>query len=609
MVVMPDGLSMIGAGLDAWFRREPGPDDSPIDEREFFVSEWRLERLLGVSHLRLPPDHRRRRYGQTVPNTSLTLPYLRFPQWHTCVRCGYLQMWPLTLREHKECPKCSLKGRRAFMVQVRFVAICDHGHLQDFPWNEWVHQSSQPTCPGELFARHTGSAALAGQVIECKVCGKSRTLSGITGADGDDTSALSTKLEPGTFYGCPGKEPWLGDTVGSGCGRPLRGSLRSASNLYYAIVMSAIYIPLEGGNDAPAELIAKLQAPPLSTWIETVSSAGGAAVITPQKLKQVFPVQLHDFSPSEIQAAMAVIERSRRGEIEELGDGHENEDFRRAEFNILRTPQAKPELLVKDPGVDRYADWLKSRFSRVRLVERLRETRALAGFNRVFAESGLTIANRKGLLRRRPLAEASDWLPAYVVHGEGIYLELNESVLRLWEVEQYAQDRVHGLSQRWRDVQSKRHLAELDLTPRFILVHTLSHLLMNRLTFECGYSTASLRERLYVAGGPSPMAGLLIYTAAGDSDGTLGGLVRMGKPGRFEPVLARALEEAVWCSADPVCMEAAQHSGQGPDSCNLAACHNCALVPETACEHFNRFLDRGLLIGWPGQEAAGFFQS
>jgi hypothetical protein len=130
----------------------------------------------------------------------------------------------------------------------------------------------------------------------------------------------------------------------------------------------------------------------------------------------------------------------------------------------------------------------------------------------------------------------------------------------------------------------------------------------SELTFECGYSSAALRERLYVsAPGPGAMAGLLIYTAAGDAEGTMGGLVRMGKPEHLARTLEHALATAAWCSADPVCMEIGSQAGQGPDSCNLAACHNCALVPETACEEFNRFLDRGLVVGTQDAPTLGFF--
>ena len=147
-----------------------------------------------------------------------------------------------------------------------------------------------------------------------------------------------------------------------------------------------------------------------------------------------------------------------------------------------------------------------------------------------------------------------------------------------------------------------------ELHPVFIMIHTFAHLLMNQLTFECGYSSASLRERLYFSSDDqAPMAGLLIYTAAGDSEGTMGGLVRMGQPELFYPLLQQAIRKAQWCSADPVCMELGSHGGQGPFSCNLAACHNCALVPETACEEFNRFLDRGVVTGTVEDRSLGYF--
>ena len=98
---------------------------------------------------------------------------------------------------------------------------------------------------------------------------------------------------------------------------------------------------------------------------------------------------------------------------------------------------------------------------------------------------------------------------------------------------------------------------------------------------------------------------MLIYTAAGDSEGTMGGLVRMGKPGNLEPTILSALERAQWCSSDPVCMELGE-KGQGPGSMNLAACHSCGLLPETACETFNRFLDRALVTGSPTNPSLGF---
>ncbi|MDV7195945.1 DUF1998 domain-containing protein [Rhodococcus kroppenstedtii] len=167
--------------------------------------------------------------------------------------------------------------------------------------------------------------------------------------------------------------------------------------------------------------------------------------------------------------------------------------------------------------------------------------------------------------------------------------------------------RAQKITDHYSQVASQRGLSDRSLSPRFLLLHTLGHLLINELIFACGYSSASLRERLYVSSaGGREMAGLLIYTAAGDSEGTMGGLVRMARPENLRSVFAAAISNARWCSTDPICMDAGE-KGQGPDSCNLAACHGCALLPETSCEEFNRFLDRGVVVGTFADPAMGYF--
>jgi len=133
----------------------------------------------------------------------------------------------------------------------------------------------------------------------------------------------------------------------------------------------------------------------------------------------------------------------------------------------------------------------------------------------------------------------------------------------------------------------------------------LANVLIRRLSFECGYGSSSLRERVYCwDDDQSEMNGILIYTAAGDSEGTMGGLVEQGKPGRLEFLLLGAIHDALWCSTDPLCIES---HGQGIDSLNRAACHACTLLPETSCEEGNRFLDRVALIGKPNNLSSGFF--
>lgn len=616
MLVAPDGVSLIAAGLDHWHELEtPGNNDN-VDPHEFVVREWRLERELRVTHFRLPPDYRTPRPwqppGQRV-NVRLTVPFLRFPQWHVCPnpKCQRLEPWPLTLRDIPRCTACgaSVRGRSRrrpqVMVQVRFIAMCDRGHIQDFPWREWVHRDPAPSCLAPLRLRAGGSASLAAIRVECE-CGAWRTLEGITKAD--PPTFLTSNLATGTEFPCGGGRPWLGDTDGEGCGRPLWGSLRGATNVHFSHVRSAIYLPRGRGLARP-ELVERLERPVFQALIGMLLDMEREP--TPNLLRRQGGELLRDFTDEEITAALGVVLSGDGGEERRSVEGDDPEtSFRRAEFETLREPRTEAVLITSPQRMDAYASDVARYFHAVTLVPKLRETRALAGFGRVFPENDLTLEDRKALLWREARRAAGNWLPAYVVHGEGIYLEFDEERLREWEARSEVQSRVASLARRYRDVQERRHLQEREITPRFVLLHTFAHLFMDQLTFDCGYGTASLRERLYVSASTSaPMAGVLVYTAAGDADGTMGGLVRMGKPARLEQVIRRAIRNARWCSSDPVCMELGSSGGQGPDSCNLAACHNCALVPETSCEQFNRFLDRGLVVGTIETPPLGFFSS
>src|SRR5579859_3624017 len=135
MVVVRDGTSLISGGLDHWYEYE-GDDDRTrrIDRQEYRVEEWRLQRLLGVDYFQLPPDYRRAWPSETVPNTDLTVPFLRFPQWHFCPSCKRLQQVPLVDRVHVKCSECAAKRKTRYLAQVPFIAMCDYGHIQDFPW-------------------------------------------------------------------------------------------------------------------------------------------------------------------------------------------------------------------------------------------------------------------------------------------------------------------------------------------------------------------------------------------------------------------------------------------------------------------------------------------
>jgi hypothetical protein len=294
-------------------------------------------------------------------------------------------------------------------------------------------------------------------------------------------------------------------------------------------------------------------------------------------------------------------------------------EFRRAEFTVLRKgvddSQRVPNLRVIPAEIPNdLFPW----FAKVNLVERLRETRVFYGFDRLEPSKkpllGMPESAMNQLFRNPPSQRQERWLPAVEVFGEGIYIELREDQIKQWQSEQWS-----WLERRLDDdfvvrlggiIQTIPPLGPATRTwaSRYLLVHSLAHVLINQLVFESGYSTASLRERLYVSSDmQAPMAGILIYTAAGDSEGTLGGLVRLGRKERFGVILRRALSRASWCSADPVCSE--KLGGHGARRANLAACYACTLLPETSCETINEGLDRAMIVGTPDERSRGWMVS
>ncbi|QDY66595.1 DUF1998 domain-containing protein [Glutamicibacter halophytocola] len=613
--VLVDGTSVITAGLDHWYESS---DSNPVDIKEYEAHDWRLEARLKVNSFRLPPDFRPSSSGDSDRNVKLNVPVLRFPRWCYCMYCKRLELTTLTMQHPTRCKDAKHKDwkHEPRMAQVPFVTVCTNGHIDDFPFNEWVHRSESPSCFGPLRLKSIGGAGLDGQRVVCDSCDSQRSLSGITETrlvNGEEHSNLSDRLSPDSedLFLCSGVRPWLGQLEGS-CGKPQRGALRAAGNVYFPKVESSIYLPRNAGK-VSSEMHTLMEQATVSVTMSTLHSVFGSEldvnVLRNSLLKSVPPELFRAITDEELlEGYLDRFGESGNPPVDENESGNdslsETSIWRYPEYLQIRETPKDVFLTISDPGID---SGLDDYLDRVRSVEVLRETRALRGFTRVH-DDPLTLSDGKRQLRRQALQPQQDWLPAYVVKGEGIYFELNEQRLSAWESTPTAQARAHKIAQRYNVVATQRGLNERELTPRFILMHTLGHLLINELVFTCGYSSASLRERLYVSEhNNSRMAGILIYTAAGDSEGTMGGLVRMAQTDNLRSVLYSAISKARWCSSDPVCMETGT-KGQGPDSCNLAACHSCSLVPETSCEEFNRFLDRGLVIGTLNDPALGYFQ-
>lgn len=610
MVMTRRGVSVIIAGLDHWF---PNSDMDRFERSEFVVHDLRLEMRLGVQYFMLPPDHRRPRRNQPNINTSLTIPVLRFPQVHVCTSCRILQPVETTDCGKIKCNKCD----RGFLEQVPLVAVCENGHLQDFPWRDWVHQGSNSNCTGDLILSKSGALGLGAQFVSCNGCkAPGRSLAGVLGSLGQ-TTALEAKLDRGSADDsetsgqthCKGSRPWLGGYGISGdCDRPLQATLRTSGNVYFASQESSLFLPEAQDPAQAVEEMRQLLAEDVDLQARAqLAEAIGEDPVSILRLKA--PEALRGYSNEVIGRALNC--------ISSLEENATTEDqwlstLKGREYKTLATDQIYPPSASTAPQVLRivptnivnHPPLLAERFQRINLVPKLRETRAMSGFSRARSNAAMPIEYRKRLMWTE---ETGPWLPATVVFGEGFFIEFKRSALDSWKAENSAEieKRMEILTAAHTAVVNDGRAKEREITPELVLAHTLAHLLINRLVYECGYQAAALRERLYIQPGEGAVA-LLIYTADGDSDGTLGGLVRLAEPARLGRIFESALNGAAWCSSDPVCQEVGRR-GQGPDSCNLSACHSCAMVPETSCENFNKLLDRALVIGTIENPSLGFF--
>lgn len=594
MISFPRDESLMTAGLDAWTAN--AKKKSPPD---WLVREERLEARLGVTHLRLPPEHRDPGTGVSYANEDI--PFVRFPRWHYCHFCGGMEELPLFANNRQRCRafpwstrNCVQRKRKPWLIPVRFVTACQRGHIQDFPFMEWVHrgQAWNDSCRLRLLAGRS-SAGLTGIKITC-TCGQTRSLGGIFDFNEDKGGALHR-----IGCDCQGFRPWFGEWENPpGCGEFLQVVQRGASNVYFPYIVSSIYLPL-WAETAGSGVVKALEDP--RVW-GPLSSGLVNGRISSDRCEMV--ASMRNLDAEELRAAA---QRKLEGIPEPAMLATQTEEaFRRSEYDALKAGRGAPQsdLLVEPASVQQYNPPVSSSYSYLALIHKLRETRALAGFTRILPPDGNLASPR---LQRLALDQRIDWLPAMIVRGEGIFVEFDRPRLDTWLARTpLIRERIGRLDQMYNTRRVAQGQSPRPIAPEFVLLHTFAHGLINQLAYECGYGSASLRERLYWSDENSnePMCGVLIYTASGDSEGSMGGLVRQATQGTFENIVARAIQKASWCSSDPVCIES---QGQGADNCNLAACHSCCLVPETSCEEGNRLLDRALLVGKPGEPDIGFF--
>jgi hypothetical protein len=576
--------SVMIAGLDFWDAK-----GLPV------IREPQLEKNLGKTCFRGAPEIPKERDGKEKFFISLGvdphIPAYRFPRWLQCRDCNRLgkEEHDRFVSKTGQQPKCRACNGAA--IPVRLIVSCSEsseataghpGHLDDFPWTWWAHKRRQEgICEKpDLYLESAGtSVTLAGLVVECKNCKSKESLK-----EAFWPSAISSR--------CTGERPWLRDK--ENCSRPVRAMMRGASNVYFPVVASALSIPPY--SDQLFREIQKHQA-----LIDAVNSPDHIAPVeTLVALVKNSDSALQRYTEGEITDAL-----KKAAGADGLASKSEAEQ-REAERKALIEGRGQEGDFIASPVKDlSESPMLSPHLAYLVKAHALREVRALRGFNRV--EPSTTTDPYNAACAPISLAQ-TDWLPAIEVRGEGVYLELDPDRILSWQASPPVTSRREQLKVHVEAAcrQDGRPFSEVEFpSAGCILVHTLSHLLINQLTLDCGYSTASLRERLYIKDqGSERFFGLLIYTATPGADGTLGGLVGQGNIKRMQATFEAALQKAVWCASDPLCMES---KGQGPNATNMAACHACCVVSETSCERGNQYLDRGLVVGSIEASEVGFF--
>ena len=592
-------ISALVMGLDDW-RPEPGVAREIVEER--LLAAVRQQAGPQVQKLLSPPvlpastglpDP----FGEAA---RVGVPVATFPRWLLCPRCQLLAPLSSGLFElkldayHPERTRfvhvnCSKAAKPPPVVPARFLVACRNGHLDDFPWVTFVHKG--PTaCHPVLRLIEYGPAGEARDLeVRCESCEARRRMSEAFGEAGK----LSMPL-------CRGRRPHLRDFDEEPCQEQAKAILLGASNLWFPDVLTTLAIPTA------------------STRLDQLVESAWATLKQARDLQNVELIrglgllgEFYGYSTLEIWQAI-----ERRQQQEAAGEQDDASlDLKRPEWEMFCHPEAQgdsPDLRLRavatPPGFEAILE-------RVVLVERMREVRAMVGFTRLDAPGELgddpnATARRMPISRSKPL-----WVPAAEVRGEGIFLQFKETAIQAWLSRPSAQG--------WDDAFTKSHTAwrKARFIPnpeaaypglRFVLIHSLAHALMRQLVLECGYTAASLRERIYSrdpgisADSSQPMAGVLIYTAAPDSEGTLGGLVSLGEPEELRRHLLAALRDAQLCASDPLCAEH-QPSVRGI-TLHAAACHACLFAPETSCERGNRYLDRSVLVRTVERDELAFFE-
>lgn len=584
------------------------------------IRDERLEKILHVDYFGKPGDKDDVKFAEGIS-------YVRFPEWYFCPSCRRFKPIGEWVTEYRakspkkaeedphmiqtmKCPKCFQE-----LVVARIITACQEGHIDDFPWVKWVHCQNfggpKEICSRPELTITTSSSAsegLEGLTLKCLNCGAAAFLRGAF--DPGKFEELDKKTDFRYNFRCAGKHPWKHKTESCKSTEYPKVLQRGSSSVYFPVTESSLVIPpyssIVTNKIDESAAYAEYKAV-IASYLSTPGITAETIELLHNSQTQVYAQRIAQETAIPFDKVVGVLKRKNAapddGEYSTASVKYRAEEYEAITGETVIEAEDYGEFYREGVDISAYnLPFLKS----ISLIHKVREVQALVGFTRLKPVDSTDAPGSQAVVV--PVKEPdTKWYPAYDVRGEGIFIEFDSSSINNWRSEnQFLAERVALLNDNYK----KSFIGEnhpREITGKFLLLHTISHLLIKQLSFECGYGIASLKERIYCseAADGKEMAGILIYTACGDSEGTLGGLVRQGRSDTFPSIFNKAIENARTCSNDPVC---SLSQGQGRDSLNLAACYSCTLIPETSCEEFNCFLDRGVVVGTFDNPNLGFFQ-
>lgn len=538
--------------------------------------------------LRMPPKAQENDKGEIEGNY---LPAVLFPTFAQCKKCGLLHNNPwrkkdVHLSEDVYCEKC----KKTKLEQITWCSVTNKGYMSDVPWHYICHQKSESTCKNDFESNYLELSIDSNgkKIVSCTKCKSSNYYE-------NAKVSFINNIQPWIY-----KQPKLDETD--------KVEILEVNNtgVYFPQRVNALVIPPESRISKTSIIDRLYNNSKLRREIDSIK----IPLRKKGKLKEAateYRCSVEEIKEGleEIKAGYPYFEENITvGELIEdeykafllpIDNVADDEDF----VTLHKTNEL--HHLMEESMPDSLKSIIQMTDNHI-IATRLREIQVFKGFSRIEPVGGDFISHDevkdkkeqagKSILVPPDIEGKSNWLPAIELFGEGLFFSIDEKLLSRWEYIPSVRKRADEILKRYETAELSLH-DEPIITPRFLLLHTLSHLLIRELESTAGYPAASLKERIYCSV-DRKMSGILIYTTVADIVGSLGGIVESAEPKEFLTLMDNVFKHAQWCSLDPVCTE---HEGQGPGWLNRAACHACSLIPEPSCSYGNVLLDRVFIKG------------